>query len=221
VLVTVATTTNGSSATAGGIGDAFLAAGALAVFGSLAALIVLPSACSFLPKLQLAPQVDAHPLTMPRSTRRTASQRARGRRADAERSVAAIFDAAVDALASEPEVSMAEIARRAGVVRATIYVRFPIREVLIEAVTERSIGEAVEMIAVAEPERGDPAEALQRALIAAWRFVERYHALVALNRQLLQAELRRRHRPVLALLQPCENRADKTARVRRKPVNSI
>jgi AcrR family transcriptional regulator len=95
---------------------------------------------------------------------------------------------------------MAEIARRAGVVRATIYVRFPIREVLIEAVTERSSGEAVEMIAVAEPERGDPAEALQRVLIAAWRFLERYHALVALNTQLPQAELRRRHRPVLALL---------------------
>jgi hypothetical protein len=56
VLVTVATTTNGSSATAGGIGDAFLAAGALAVFGSLAALIVLSSARSFLPKLQLAPR---------------------------------------------------------------------------------------------------------------------------------------------------------------------
>jgi hypothetical protein len=55
VLVTVATTTGGSTATAGGIADAFLAAGALAAFGALLALIVLPPARSFLPRLRLAP----------------------------------------------------------------------------------------------------------------------------------------------------------------------
>ena len=41
------------------------------------------------------------------------------RRADADRSVAAILDAALEALASDPDSSMSEIARRAGVVRAT------------------------------------------------------------------------------------------------------
>jgi NAD(P)-dependent dehydrogenase (short-subunit alcohol dehydrogenase family) len=45
-------------------------------------------------------------------------------------------------------------------------------------------------------ERGDPVAALTRVLIAAWRHIERYHALVAINTQLPQAELRRRHRPV-------------------------
>jgi EmrB/QacA subfamily drug resistance transporter len=55
LLVTVATTAGGSTATAGGIADAFLAAGVLATFGALLALIVLPSARSFLPKLRLAP----------------------------------------------------------------------------------------------------------------------------------------------------------------------
>jgi AcrR family transcriptional regulator len=151
---------------------------------------------------------------MPRSTRSTASQRARRRRADAERSVAAILDAAVDALTGDPEASMAEIARRAGVVRATIYVHFPTREALLEAVTERSIAEAVEVIAAAEPERGDPAEALRRVVTAAWRFLERYHALVAINTQLPQAELRRRHRPVLALLQPLIERGQRTGAFR-------
>ena len=39
--------------------------------------------------------------------------------------MARILDAAVDALASDPEANMAEIARRAGVVRATVPVHFP------------------------------------------------------------------------------------------------
>jgi EmrB/QacA subfamily drug resistance transporter len=57
LLVTVATTVSGRTATAGagGIADAFLVAGALAALGSLLALIVLPSARSFLPRLRLAP----------------------------------------------------------------------------------------------------------------------------------------------------------------------
>jgi hypothetical protein len=78
----------------------------------------------------------------------------------------------------------------------------------------RSIAEAVEVIAAAEPERGDPAEALQRVLIVAWRYLERYHALVAINVQLPQAELRRRHQPVLALLQPLIERGQRAGTFR-------
>ena len=40
-------------------------------------------------------------------------------------SVAAILDAAVEALASDPDASVSAIAARAGVVRATVYVHFP------------------------------------------------------------------------------------------------
>jgi EmrB/QacA subfamily drug resistance transporter len=54
-LVTIATTAGGSSASANGIADAFLAAGALAALGGVLALIVMPSARSFLPKLRLTP----------------------------------------------------------------------------------------------------------------------------------------------------------------------
>jgi AcrR family transcriptional regulator len=124
------------------------------------------------------------------------------RRADAERSVARILDAAVDALASDPEASMAEIARQAGVVRATIYVHFPTRDSLIDAVTERAIAEVTRVVEAAEPARGDPADALRRVITAAWRGLGRFHALVAVNTRLPQAELHRRHQPLLAMLEP-------------------
>jgi AcrR family transcriptional regulator len=145
---------------------------------------------------------------------RNASSKSKRRRADAERSVASILDGAIDALASDPEASMAEIARRAGVVRATIYVHFPTRESLLEAVTERAIAEVTQAMAAAAPNRGDPAEALQRVLTTAWQELGRFHSLIAINTRRPQAELRRLHRPVLALLQPLVERGQRAGAFR-------
>ncbi|MFN8216581.1 MAG: TetR family transcriptional regulator [Solirubrobacterales bacterium] len=137
------------------------------------------------------------------------------RRADAERSIARILDAAVEALGEDQDASMSTIARRAGVVRATIYVHFPTREALLEAVTRRAFEEVGAGIARAEPEHGDPVDALTRAVAATWRTLGRYHALVAINTAAdTHEELRHRHGSVLDSLLPLIERgqADGTFR---------
>lgn len=141
---------------------------------------------------------------------------ARKRRADADRSVAAILDAGLEALASDPESSMSEIARRAGVVRATIYVHFPTRTALLDAVMEYAVGQVVEAMRGAEPQRGEPVEALNRVLRATWRQLGQFHGLLALNMGRLSAEeLHRRHRPMLDQLEPLIERGQKKGVFRR------
>jgi AcrR family transcriptional regulator len=130
-------------------------------------------------------------------TKTPANASARKRRADAERNRSAIVDAALEALSNDPDVSMAEIARRAGVVRATVYVHFPTRESLLDAVMEHSTGLVAEAIRGAEPARGEPREALERVLRATWRQLGKFHSVLAINISRLSAkELHRRHLPV-------------------------
>jgi AcrR family transcriptional regulator len=135
----------------------------------------------------------------------------RRRRSDADRSVAAILAAALDALAGDPDVSMAEIARQAGVVRATIYVHFPTRESLLDAVMERAVADVARAMTDAEPQRGEPKEALERVLRATWKELGRFHALLAINiGRLSVEELHRRHLPMTTLLVPLIERGQKT-----------
>jgi AcrR family transcriptional regulator len=119
------------------------------------------------------------------------------KRADAERNIASILDAALEALASDPDASMAEIARRAGVVRATIYMHFPTREALLDAVQDHATAQVADAIRDAEPGRGEPEEALERVIRATWRQLSRFHGILTLNMSRLSPkELRRRHLPM-------------------------
>jgi len=140
----------------------------------------------------------------------------RRRRSDADRSVQAILEAALDALAGDPDASMAEIARRAGVVRATIYAHFPTREALLDAVMEHAVAQVAAATAAAEPTRGEPVEALERVIRATWRKLDLFHALLAINTARLSAEeLHRRHLPVMMHFGPLIERGQKAGAFRR------
>jgi TetR/AcrR family transcriptional regulator, mexCD-oprJ operon repressor len=133
----------------------------------------------------------------------TPAKAQRRRRADADRSVHAIRQAALEALASDPDASMAEIARRAGVVRATIYAHFPTRESLLDAVMEHAVDQVAQAMRAAEPDRGAPKEALERVLLATWQQLSQFHSVLAINMNRLSTkELHRRHLPVTTQLAP-------------------
>ena len=146
----------------------------------------------------------------------TAAKPPRRRRSDADRSVQAILAAALEALAGDPDASMAEIARRAGVVRATIYAHFPTREALLDAVMEHAVAQVAEATAAAEPTRGEPEDALERVLRATWEKLSLFHALLAINTARLSAEeLHRRHLPVMTHFVPLVERGQRAGVFRR------
>ncbi|TML06370.1 MAG: TetR/AcrR family transcriptional regulator [Actinobacteria bacterium] len=129
------------------------------------------------------------------------------RRADAQRNIERILDAALEALTDDLDASMTEIARRAGVVRATIYVHYPTRDELLDAVTARAFSEIGEAIAAADPQRGEPIDALRRVVAATWRKLGRYHALVAITTARdTSEEVHERHAGVLDQLLPLVRR---------------
>jgi AcrR family transcriptional regulator len=121
----------------------------------------------------------------------------RPRRADAERSVAAIVRAAVAALSDRPDANLSDIARDAGVGRVTLYAHFPTREKLIEAAVEQAVAEAAAAFAAAEIERGTADEALGRLARLAWPILDRHRGLHAAAAALHPRVLRERHTAVL------------------------
>ena len=125
----------------------------------------------------------------------------RRRRADAQRSIAAILDAAIELLSERPAASMEEIAGAAGVARQTVYAHYPSREALLEAVVDRALAETVAAIDAAEPDEGPPVEALDRLVSASWQTLERYPLLMELRAPLTPEEEHALHMPILERLE--------------------
>jgi TetR/AcrR family transcriptional regulator, mexCD-oprJ operon repressor len=116
------------------------------------------------------------------------------RRAIAERNVEAILDAAEALLERRAPASIAAVAVEAGVSRPTVYAHFPTREELLEGVVERAVQRSTVALDGAEPDRGPPAEALERLLLAGWRELDRNGAVAqAAAEQLSSAAMARSH----------------------------
>lgn len=128
-------------------------------------------------------------MTAPTGTRR--------RRADAERSIAAIVEAAVDGFSRRPAASMSEIATAAGVGRVTLYAHFPSREALVEAATKRVLAEASASLDAADLDHGPAVDALGRMVRTSWSVLDRYRGILEAERALSPAALRRHHSEVL------------------------
>lgn len=103
-----------------------------------------------------------------------AQARRRRQRPEARQSIAAVMDAAIQALASRPDASMDEIARAAGVSRQTVYAHFPSRDALIDAVIERGAAEFTSLLDGVDLDQAPPAQALTRLLDAGWQIAARY-----------------------------------------------
>lgn len=84
-------------------------------------------------------------------------------RADVVRNRAAILDAAVDVLAADPSASLGDVARRAGLGRATLYRHFPSREALRDAIREEALARAQDALAAADLDGLEPREGVRRA----------------------------------------------------------
>lgn len=97
-------------------------------------------------------------------------------RADAERTVHAILDAAERVLSADPGASMEQIAEQAGVARTTIHRRFATREALIEALAVSVVHQTEQAVLAARPRTAPPLVALHQATAnilgskLAWRF---------------------------------------------------
>ncbi|OIJ90240.1 hypothetical protein BIV25_32295 [Streptomyces sp. MUSC 14] len=118
-------------------------------------------------------------------------------RADANRR--RILDVALAELLRDPDASMDQIARAAGVVRRTVYGHFPSREALISTLVDEAVAALADADAGARKEVADPAEAVARSVLAIWEIADRYRLLVALAQRTVTVQgIRERLAPLRA-----------------------
>jgi AcrR family transcriptional regulator len=97
-------------------------------------------------------------------------------RADAERSIRTIMEAAEQLLSENPAATMEQIAQAAGVARTTIHRRFASREELIDTMTAAAWRDIAQAVEASRPETAPPLVVLHQAtanvlqIKSGWRF---------------------------------------------------
>lgn len=119
--------------------------------------------------------------------------RSRPKRADALRNIEAIIDAATRLLAVDPDASVNDIAKAAGVGRITLYGHFESRAALVQEATQRAIAQTEHELAQIDTD-GEPVEALGRLLESSWHLTYRFGGLVvAASQAMSPAQMRGAH----------------------------
>lgn len=114
----------------------------------------------------LAPQANSH---TPQARTRTNVNRRR------------ILDAAMESFAADPDASMDDVARAAGVVRRTVYAHFPNRDALVDGIAADAAAELAAAVDLAEPD--DPDVALAVGALRTWPVGDRYRLLLSFARK--------------------------------------
>ncbi|GAA2735492.1 helix-turn-helix domain-containing protein [Actinocorallia aurantiaca] len=123
---------------------------------------------------------------------------ARPLRADAERSVRAVLEAAERVLAEDPGASMEQIAAAAGVARTTIHRRFANRQALIEALASSAARQLAQAVDDGRPDTAPPLVAMHRITAnvlqvkSAWTFALGLPAGPDSEAAVLQQDINRR-----------------------------
>ena len=117
------------------------------------------------------------------------------RRSHARSNRVRLLAAAREELGRDPNASLDEIARAAGVVRRTLYGHFPSREALIDALATEAKERLEEAFTAARRPDADPPSALAGLILASWGVGDHYRMLISLARRRLGEE---RLRAILA-----------------------
>ncbi|NKU96278.1 TetR family transcriptional regulator [Rhodococcus hoagii] len=109
-------------------------------------------------------------------------------RSQARANRARILEAAISAFAADPDASMDDVAKAAGVVRRTVYSHFPNREALIEGLVAEASGAICSSLASGPPapERADLAVAV--LALRTWPIGDRFRVLLSFARRELGEE---------------------------------